>query len=77
VRAGRGRLTEDERAVLRTLIHTGRVVRSVRPDADLVDAMTELGTYSAYGPTRDAYLANVAYRAYALFVVRFLAAHVG
>lgn len=63
----RGRLTEDERALLRSLIHSGRVLRSLDASADLVDAMCELDV-----SLRTTYVANVALRAYALYVVRFI-----
>jgi hypothetical protein len=58
------RLTPDERDLLRRVVHAGRKVRvSKRPDADIVDAMCELDIIF-----RRTYVADVAIRAFSLFV---------
>lgn len=60
----RDRLTADERDLIRRVIHAGRRVRvTKRPDADIVDAMCEIDVLF-----RRTYVANVALRAFALFV---------
>jgi hypothetical protein len=60
----RERLTSDERDLIRRVIHAGRRVRvTKRPDADIVDAMCELDIIF-----RRTYVADVAIRAFSLFV---------
>jgi hypothetical protein len=64
VETKRQHLTADERNLIRRVIHAGRRVRiTKRPDADIVDAMCELDVLF-----RRTYVANVALRAFALFV---------